>query len=85
MTKLGKIAVVAALMAAPLVGVSTPAEAAASCKPHKVPKKSYWVCVTPGAYCPTAAHSKYGYGKAAPHRRYKCLKYSNGKWRWKRA
>lgn len=43
-----------------------------------------WKCITPGAYCPKAAHYKYGYAKVT-NRRYKCSIYSNGQWRWKRA
>lgn len=42
-----------------------------------------WRCVTPGAYCPKAAHLHYGYAKVTG-KRYKCLRYSNGAWRWKR-
>lgn len=42
-----------------------------------------WRCITPGAYCPKAARTKYGYAKVT-NRRYKCSVYSNGQWRWKR-
>ncbi|MEU0485701.1 hypothetical protein ABZ260_41815 [Streptosporangium sp. NPDC006013] len=42
-----------------------------------------WRCITPGAYCPKAARTKYGYAKVANHR-YKCSVYSNGQWHWKR-
>lgn len=44
---------------------------------------NHWNCVTPGAYCPKAAHTKYGYAKVT-NRKYKCSVYSNGQWRWKR-
>lgn len=44
---------------------------------------SHWACVTPGAYCPKAARSRYGYA-AVTNRKYKCSVYSNGQWRWKR-
>ena len=44
---------------------------------------SHWNCVTPGAYCPAAAHTKYGYAKVTS-RKYKCSQYSNKQWRWKR-
>ncbi|HUR74467.1 MAG TPA: hypothetical protein VMZ00_09325 [Sporichthya sp.] len=44
---------------------------------------SHWNCVTPGAYCPKTAHSRYGYAKVS-NRKYKCSIYSNGQWRWKR-
>ncbi|MGW4412629.1 hypothetical protein ACWEJ6_52175 [Nonomuraea sp. NPDC004702] len=42
-----------------------------------------WRCVTPGAYCPAAAHGKYGYSTTKV--RYRCSEYSNHQWRWKRA
>jgi hypothetical protein len=54
------------------------------CKAHKKPKKSYWVCVTPGSYCPKIARKKRGYAYKTG-RLYICSKYSNGQWRWKRA
>ncbi len=54
------------------------------CKAHKKPKKNYWVCVTPGSYCPKAAYKKYGYAYKT-NRLYRCMQYSNGRWRWKRA
>ncbi|MGI5273140.1 hypothetical protein ACQEUU_37680 [Nonomuraea sp. CA-218870] len=43
-----------------------------------------WRCVTPGAYCPKAARSKYGYAKVTK-KRYKCVQYTRTTWRWKRA
>lgn len=43
-----------------------------------------WRCVTPGAYCPKAAHGKYGYAKATG-KRYRCTQYTKTTWRWKRA
>lgn len=45
---------------------------------------NHWNCITPGAYCPGAAHGKYGYAKVT-NRRYRCSVYSNGQWRWKRS
>lgn len=74
-----------------LGGFAVPADAAptaavATCHAHKVAHKSYWTCVTPGAYCAASAHNKVGYAKpSVKHRKYKCLRYSNGRWRWKRA
>lgn len=44
---------------------------------------SHWNCITPGAYCPKAAHRRYGYAKVTK-RTYRCSIYSNGQWRWKR-
>lgn len=43
-----------------------------------------WRCITPGAYCPAAAHGKYGYAKTTG-KRYRCTQYDKGTWRWKRA
>lgn len=42
-----------------------------------------WHCVTPGAYCPKAARSRYGYAKVTK-KRYKCSQYTAATWRWKR-
>lgn len=39
-----------------------------------------WRCITPGAFCPAAAHNKYGYAKVT-NRKYKC-KSSSPRWRW---
>jgi hypothetical protein len=44
---------------------------------------NHWNCVTPGAYCPKAAHNRYGYAKVT-NRKYSCSQYDNGQWRWKR-
>ncbi|MGA4995870.1 hypothetical protein [Nonomuraea bangladeshensis] len=44
-----------------------------------------WRCITPGAFCPKAAHGRYGYAKVT-NRKYKCLyKNSDPYWRWRRA
>ena len=69
---------------APAAQVSVVQAAAAKpCKAHKKPKKNYWVCVTPGSYCPKAAYKKYGYAYKTM-RKYRCMEYDNGQWRWKR-
>ncbi|MCP2336826.1 hypothetical protein [Actinomadura rupiterrae] len=60
----------------------TPAVTAARCHSHKV--HQHWECVTPGSYCPKAAHLKYGYAYKTG-KRYRCVRYTNGQWRWKRA
>jgi hypothetical protein len=59
--------------------------AAATCHAHR--SGNHWVCVTPGSYCPAAAHRKYGVAKAKyTHKRYRCSYYgSDGRWHWKRA
>lgn len=58
------------------------AEVASACKYRRT--GNVWRCVTPGAYCPRAAHGRYGYAKSTG-KRYRCVRYSSGKWRWKRA
>ncbi|GLY86002.1 hypothetical protein [Actinoallomurus iriomotensis] len=65
-------------------GAATTVSAAARCHAHKVSGTSHWTCITPGSYCPAAAHKKYGYAYKTG-KRYRCVKYSNGRWRWKRA
>jgi hypothetical protein len=73
------------------VGFTVPAQAAptvltaATCHAHR--SGNHWVCVTPGSYCPAAAHRKYGVAKAQyTHKRYRCSYYgSDGRWHWKRA
>ncbi len=88
---LRRLVVSAALVASALVPTALPAAAAAqggtvaataSCTYQR--SGDHWNCVTPGAFCPAAAHGRYGYAKAT-NRRYKCSQYPNGQWRWKRA
>ncbi|MGW2214048.1 hypothetical protein ACWCSD_03590 [Nonomuraea sp. NPDC001684] len=46
---------------------------------------SHWECITPGAFCPKAAHGRYGYAKVTKVR-YKCTyKSYDPYWRWRRA
>ena len=73
------------------VAATTPASAAtvapAAATAHACTYRrdgNIWRCVTPGAYCPAAAHGRYGYAKSTG-RRYKCSPYDKGTWRWKRA
>ncbi|MEV0971399.1 hypothetical protein [Microtetraspora glauca] len=75
-------AVSVAAPASAAVSVAAPAFVSAACGVQRV--GDHWNCVTPGAYCPAAAHGKYGYDKYKG-RKYRCVRYSNGKWRWKRA
>jgi hypothetical protein len=56
--------------------------ASAACTYRRVGQS--WKCITPGAYCPKAAHLKIGYAKVTG-KRYRCSRYANGQWRWKRA
>ncbi|GII80082.1 hypothetical protein Sru01_50640 [Sphaerisporangium rufum] len=84
-----RAALSAAALAAGLLGVPAAAgaaeaatTAAAACKYRRVAQ--HWECVTPGAYCPVAAHGKLGIAKIT-NKRYRCTQYSNGRWRWKRA
>ncbi|MFC5181926.1 hypothetical protein [Actinomadura harenae] len=58
-----------------------PTVSAARCHSHKV--HQHWECVTPGSYCPKAAHLRYGYAYKTG-KRYRCVRYTNGQWRWKR-
>ena len=69
--------------AAPVAVVQS-AKAAKPCKTHKQSGRNYWVCVTPGSYCPKVARKKYGYAYKTM-KRYRCMQYANGQWRWKRA
>jgi len=62
---------------------AAPAVSIARCHAHRVSGTKHWTCVTPGSYCPAAAHGRYGYAYKTG-RRYRCVKYSNGRWRWKR-
>jgi hypothetical protein len=55
-----------------------PDASANSCKYRQ--DGSYWVCITPGAYCPRAAYNHYGLDKYNLGRKYWC-KNNNG-WRW---
>ncbi|GAA4639707.1 hypothetical protein GCM10023196_102410 [Actinoallomurus vinaceus] len=66
-------------------GSGVSADVVAQCHAHQVSHPKHWTCVTPGSYCPKAAHGYYGYAVKKPHKRYRCVRYSNGRWRWKRA
>ncbi|GHH66039.1 hypothetical protein GCM10017673_11090 [Streptosporangium violaceochromogenes] len=88
-----KLLVSAALVGSALIVPAAALPAAASVQGHAATASAactyqrsgnHWNCVTPGAFCPKAAHWKYGYAKNT-HRRYRCSEYSNGQWRWKRA
>ncbi|MFI6595015.1 hypothetical protein ACIBHX_02135 [Nonomuraea sp. NPDC050536] len=58
------------------------ASTAASCYKQS---GTHWVCITPGAFCPKAAHAHYGYATVTKVR-YKCTyKSSDPYWRWRRA
>ncbi|MEU7857841.1 hypothetical protein [Nonomuraea sp. NPDC049141] len=58
------------------------AHTAASCYKQS---GTHWVCITPGAFCPAAAHARYGYAKVTKSK-YKCTyKTSDPYWRWRRA
>lgn len=80
-------AIVGASLVAP-VAVAVPASAtvhasvAASCYKRS---GNHWNCITPGAFCPKAAHNRLGYAKVTK-RKYKCTyKNSDPYWRWRRA
>ena len=84
----GVVAGVTAVSAGSSSGSSTVVAAQAAafsarCHAHQV--GSHWSCVTPGSYCPAAAHGHYGYAYKTG-RRYRCSYYSSdGRWHWKRA
>lgn len=79
-----------ALVASALVvpaALTAPAHASATTMASSCYKRvgNHWNCITPGAYCPAAAHGKYGYAKATG-KRYRCSYYSSdGRWHWKRS
>ena len=81
---LGKLAAIAgaATMAVTALGATAasavPAAASYSCSYHQ--SGSHWVCITPGAYCPAAAHNHYGLDKYNLSRKYWCE--NNNGWRW---
>ncbi|MCW2885425.1 MAG: hypothetical protein QOE54_7284 [Streptosporangiaceae bacterium] len=52
------------------------------CHLHKA--GTTWSCVTPGAHCTTAAHGQSGTASTGTQQ-YRCIKYSDGKWRWFKA
>lgn len=79
---LSAAALAAGMLVAPVAIGTAEASTVATCKYRRV--VNHWECVTPGAYCPAAAHGKLGIAKATGNR-YRCTRYSNGRWRWKRA
>lgn len=72
------------LLVTPITAHSADASTvAAACKYQR--SGNHWNCITPGAFCPAAAHKKYGYAKVT-HRKYRCT-FASGdiRWRWHRA
>ncbi|WP_214410644.1 hypothetical protein [Sphaerisporangium fuscum] len=67
-----------ALLVAPAAVGTADAATAAACTYQQV--GNHWNCVTPGAFCPAAAHGRYGYAKVTG-KKYKC-KSSSPRWRW---
>ncbi|MGW5259713.1 hypothetical protein ACWEQG_01980 [Microbispora sp. NPDC004025] len=79
-------ALVASALVAP-AALTVPAHASATTAAASCYQRvgNHWNCITPGAYCPAAAHGKYGYAKVTK-KRYKCSYYSSdSRWHWKRA
>jgi hypothetical protein len=62
----------------------TVAKPTSGCHAHQDKASKSWACVTPGAHCTTAAHGKTGTA-AKGSQQYRCIKYSDGKWRWFKA
>ncbi|WP_248963072.1 hypothetical protein [Sphaerisporangium perillae] len=80
---LSAAALAAGLVVTPVAaGAADAATTATACQYKRV--GNHWNCITPGAFCPAAAHGKYGYAKVT-HRQYTC-KYRSGdiRWRWLR-
>lgn len=76
------VAPAAAAVPASAVTISSSTSSAASCYRQV---GTHWVCITPGAFCPKAAHNRYGYAKVT-QKRYRCTyKSSDPYWRWRRA
>lgn len=76
---LSAAALAAGLLVAPAaVGVAEASTTAEACQYKQ--SGTHWVCITPGAFCPAAAHGKYGYAKVTG-KKYKC-KSSSPRWRW---
>lgn len=80
----GTAAFALALSAASLIVTAGSAPAAIpACKVQQ--DGNTWVCVTPGAFCPKAAHTRYGYAKTT-RIRYRCSWYpAERRLRWKKA
>lgn len=78
-------ALTASALIAPASAMAGPADAATSAASCYKRVGNHWNCITPGAYCPAAAHGRYGYAKVTK-KRYKCSYYSSDRrWHWKRA
>jgi hypothetical protein len=76
------LAVTAFATAAPaLASAQTPAH---TCTYHHVTGTNHWACITPGAFCPRAAHEHWGWAKVSG-RHYRCEESTPpGHWRWLR-
>ena len=75
---LSAAALAAGLLVAPAAVGTADASTSAACTYQQ--SGNHWNCITPGAFCPAAAHGKYGYAKVT-NRKYKC-KSSSPRWRW---
>jgi hypothetical protein len=75
--RVGAVLVAAIMLAAGFMLTAGHASAS-SCRYHR--SGSHWVCVTPGAFCPKAAHHHYGLDRYNLKRKYWCER-KNG-WRW---
>ncbi len=75
------VALAAGLLVAPVaVQGAAAADVADACTYRR--DGNVWRCITPGAFCPAAAHGKYGYAKVTK-KKYRC-KSSSPRWRWLR-
>jgi len=77
-----KARIISALAAMMLLGsglaLTSGSASASSCHYHQ--SGNHWVCITPGAFCPKAAHHHYGLDKYNLKRKYWCE--NNNRWRW---
>ncbi|WP_432931466.1 hypothetical protein ACQPZZ_11580 [Microbispora sp. CA-135349] len=69
----------AGLLVAPSAATAAPASASSGCYRQA---GDHWECVTPGAFCPAAAHGKNGYAEDGDS--YRCVQ-DGSYWRWKPA
>jgi hypothetical protein len=78
------LAVTAFASAAPAPAFASAQAPAHVCTYHHVSGTNHWACITPGAFCPRAAHEHWGWAKVTG-RHYWCEESTPiGRWRWLR-
>jgi hypothetical protein len=76
-TRLAVVLTAVGMLAASLL-LAPGSASASSCRYHR--SGTHWVCITPGAFSPRAAHHHYGLDKYNLRRKYWCE--NNHGWRW---